>query len=134
LSLGFGLWVGYPVAYPYYDPYLYSYSYDPYPNSYSYDAYPNAPYEQPYGSVGVQPGAATGGLSFDITPASAELFVDGNYIGIAATFSPTSEPLALGPGRHRIEVRAPGYETMAFDADVIAGEVVPYQGGMRPLR
>jgi hypothetical protein len=25
-------------------------------------------------------------------------------------------------------VRAPGYQTLSFDVDIIAGEVIPYQG------
>jgi hypothetical protein len=33
-------------------------------------------------------------------------------------------------GRHHIEVRASGYQTMSFDVDIIAGQVIPYQGTM----
>ena len=40
-------------------------------------------------------------------------------------------PLTLTPGRHRIEVRASGYQTMAFDADVTPGQVIPYQGTLQ---
>ena len=96
LSLGFGLWVGYPV--PYYDPYYYpDYSYGyPYPAagypayppaaSYPQSAYPPAAYPQTTypqsaapGSINVQPSQTnTGGLSFDITPGEAEFIVDGN--------------------------------------------------------
>jgi hypothetical protein len=155
-SIGFGLFVGYPVVYPtwaypyyYYDGYPYAYPYDGYPaypyNAYPYPAYPAPGYSapgystQPYsvpapGSVQAQPGIATGGVSFDITPASAEVFVDGQDVGAVADFSPTSSPLSLAPGRHHVEIRAPGYETMSFDTDVVAGQVIPYQGTMRSLR
>src|SRR6202023_1214227 len=77
--------------------------------------------EQPAaGSIGVQPGqqAASGGVSFEISPSTAAVFVDGTYLGTVANFGPTSRPLGLTTGRHRIEVRAPGYRTLAFDADV----------------
>src|SRR5439155_1035437 len=105
-SIGFGLWAGFPVAYPYYycydlydDPYGYSYPYGyaapypPYGYSSAYPAYPPSSYPQssypssaypssaypPPGSVGVQPGEAqgdVGGVSFDITPNNAEIIVD----------------------------------------------------------
>jgi hypothetical protein len=148
LSLGFGLWVGYPV--PYYDPFYYpdySYSY-PYPAT-AYPAYPSAPYPQsaypssPYpqtvnpqfapesGSIDVQPSQAnTGGLSFDITPGEAEVIVDGNPVGTVDQFTPTSQPLGLTAGRHRVEVRAPGYQTITFDVNIVAGQVIPYQGNL----
>jgi hypothetical protein len=181
LSLGFGLWAGYPVAYPYYygSPYAYPY---PYPDPYSY-AYPSYSYPAPSygyppqappsgypsqapsnyppsgypsqapsnyppsnyppsnyppsdyppaGTVGVQPGAeASGGVSFQIDPTTAVVYVDGSAVGTVASFGPTSQPLALAPGRHHIEVRAPGYRTMAFDTDTVAGQVIPYQGTMQ---
>ncbi len=169
-SVGLGLSVGYPVAFPYYgvDPYAYDPYYNPpaYVAPYSYAApylggpdpgYSSPGYSSPgyaspgyttpnyaapapyYGSsaptapgpLGVQPGAATGGLSFDISPASAEVFVDGRDMGPASNFAPTSEPLTLAPGRHHVELRAAGRETMTFDSDVIAGQVIPYQGTMQ---
>jgi hypothetical protein len=147
LSLGFGLWVGYPV--PYYDPFYYP------DYSYSYPAYPPAPYPpavggpqsaypvSPYpqdgsvgpapqgGSINVQPSQAnTGGVSFDITPGEAEVVVDGNPVGTVDQFTPTSQPLGLSAGRHRIEVRAPGYQTITFDVNIVAGQVIPYQGSL----
>jgi hypothetical protein len=187
LSLGFGLWAGYPVAYPYYygypyaypDPYSYaypSYSYpapsygyppqappsgyppqDPSSNGYGYPSqapsgyppagypsqapsgYPPAGYQSqapsgypPAGTIGVQPGAeSSGGVSFQIEPTTAAVYVDGNAVGTVGSFGPTSQPLALAPGRHHIEVRAPGYRTMAFETDVVAGQVIPYQGTLQ---
>jgi hypothetical protein len=163
LNLGFGLWAGYPVAFPYYGyygAYPYGYGYDPYYDPYAYSApYPGYPassappaygaygapapgaYGAPSGgSIGVQPGGgaqpgvATGGLSFEISPASAEILIDGNYVGVVSSFTPSSQPLTVAPGRHHIEIRAPGYETLTIDTDVVAGQVIPYQGTMQPLR
>jgi hypothetical protein len=181
LSLGFGLWAGYPVAFPYYygspyaypypnpDPYSYSYPSYSDPSSYGYPAppsgyqsqapanyppsgypsqgpgnYPPSGYPSqgpanyppsgypPAGNIGVQPGAeASGGVSFQIDPTTAVVYVDGNAVGTVASFGPTSQPLALAPGRHHIEVRAPGYRTMVFDTDAVAGQVIPYQGTMQ---
>jgi hypothetical protein len=151
---------GYPPAYGYPSPYGYStpYGYPPpaYPQSgYSsggypppdypqsgYSTYPQSGYPQSGyptqpapGSVGVQPGnTSSSGVSFEISPATAAVYVDGTYMGTVQDFGPTSQPLSLAPGRHRIEIRAQGYQNMAFDAEVPAGQVIPYQGTMVPAR
>jgi len=168
-SVGFGLWVGFPVAYPYYGygypyPYPYPYSAYPYPypyppyaygapsygypasgygypaSSYGYPAstngypaqYPQSPSAYPpQGSVGVQPGGDSGGVSFEITPSTARVIVDGTEVGSVAEFSPTTMPLTLVPGRHHIELRAAGYRTMEFDAEIVPGQVIPYRGDMQ---
>ena len=169
LSIGFGLWAGFPITYystyynPFYAPYAYSYPYPyayppayPYPTypaynySYpapSYPAYPPTGYSSTYSAPTYQqavppsPSAGTqsnqdqanlGGVSFEITPGTAEVFVDGSYVGTAGDFIPTTQPLGLTPGRHRVEIRAPGYQTMSFDVDIVAGHVIPYQGVMQP--
>ena len=71
-----------------------------------------------------------GGVSFEITPSTAEVFIDGSYVGTVGEFTPTTQPLGLTPGRHQMEIRAPGYRTMNFDVDIVAGQVIPYQGTM----
>ena len=78
--------------------------------------------------------ANTGGVSFDITPGTAEVLVDGWYVGTVGEFTPTSRPLDLSPGRHRIEIRAPGFRTMDFDANISRDRLLPYQGAMQALR
>lgn len=178
-SIGFGLWVGYPVAfsssfyygYPYYyDPYYAPYPYyrSPYPYypppppaygypspysmntypSYGYptQAYPSQPYQpqtaypeqtasQPQQSTAAaEPGTAAGGISFDINPSTAAVIIDGTYVGRVSDLGPTTQPMGLKPGRHRVEIRAAGYETMTFEADIVAGQVLPYKGDMQPIR
>jgi len=174
-ALGFGLYVGYPVAYPYWAfpyPYVYGYPY-PYPYGYGYPAgysgyptgysgYPVSGY--PAGSqypgsyptyggaplpgdapnaVAAAPGSGTapqgqmpaqgqyGGLSFQITPATAQVHVDGVYVGTVGQFSATTQPLTLTPGKHHLELRADGYQAMALDVNVAPGQVIPYQGTMQ---
>src|SRR5215831_15771664 len=63
--IGFGVYLGYPVAYPY--PYAY-----PVPAPVPSYTYPSA------SSVTVAPGTAYGGVSFQITPDDAAVYVDGN--------------------------------------------------------
>jgi hypothetical protein len=138
VRLGFGLWIGYPVRYPtYFYPYTtypYGYSY-PYPNTVPYPTYPAGSY--PTGSYppGSYPGTsavgAAGGLSFEITPAEAGIFVDGIYIGMVGQFTPDQPPLPLSPGRHHVEIQQPGFEIIEFDVDVLPGQVIPYRGELR---
>lgn len=147
----FGLSVGYPVAFPYgayYSPYAYAY---PYP-VYGYPSYGVAT-DSGYGAgayystgsstntvAGGYPDNSSyensnyGGLSFDINPSDAAVFVDSKYVGTVSDFSAQQPPLALKLGKHHIDIRAQGYETMSFDTDVVAGEVTPYQGQMKVIR
>jgi archaellum component FlaG (FlaF/FlaG flagellin family) len=73
----------------------------------------------------------TGGVSFEISPSDAEVFVDGNYVGTVDQFGPQTEPLQLTPGRHRIELRAQGMRPMAFDTTITVGQVIPYRGALQ---
>jgi hypothetical protein len=146
VSVGFGLWLGYPVpySYAYYNPYpYYGYPY-PYPYASPYPAYPPAPAPYPPASYppapsgsyppaasgSVQPQVNMGGLSFEIEPSNAELIIDGNSMGTVGQFTPSTQPLGLPAGRHHVEVRAAGYQTMSFDVDIVAGQVLPYRGTM----
>ena len=85
-------------------------------------------------SIELQPGQDLGGVSFEITPNTATVNVDGTDVGTVAEFSPTTMPLTLAPGRHHIEIRAAGYQTMAFDAEIMVRQVIPYRGEMQPQR
>jgi hypothetical protein len=116
-SFGFVLFIGYPVAYPtWYDPY-----YDLYPYSSSY-------------SLRAAPRLAYGGVSFEMDPANAEVWVDGNYVGLVADFGPTEAPLTLASGQHHIEIGAEGFQPMIFDITVVPGQVIPYRGSLAIAR
>jgi hypothetical protein len=83
----------------------------------------------------VQPGVAQnqsdmGGLSFEITPSDARVIVDGHDVGSVGQFTSTSPALGLPIGRHHIEIVANGYRPMSSDVDVLAGQVIPFQGQM----
>ncbi len=148
-SLGFGLSVGYPVAFPYgynsyyYNPYIYNGNYGAgygpvygsgYDGSYYGSSYGGAYYGPGYGATGGSSYGRSGGLSFDITPSDAALFIDGKYVGAVEDFAPTEAPLTLSTGRHHADVRAQGYQTMSFDISVVAGQVIPYQGTLTLVR
>jgi PEGA domain-containing protein len=85
----------------------------------------------PSRSVSVDAQRDMGGFSFEVSPSAAEIYVDGQYVGTVGEFTPRSQPLGVQAGHHRVEIRADGYRTMQFDADVVAGQVLPYQGAMQ---
>jgi hypothetical protein len=114
VSLGFGLWIGFPVLYPFY-----SYGYlDP---TYGY----------PLSAFGLEPGVAYGGVSFEVDPSNADVYVDGEYVGIASDFGPNAQPLTLSAGTHHVELQAADCAPVDWDVNVIAGQVIPLQGTMQ---
>jgi hypothetical protein len=106
VQISLGLFVGSPFAYPSW--------YNPYRGSSSSYYGPRL--------------ARYGGISFDIEPSDTDVFVDGYFVGTAWEFSPYEGPLTLSPGRHRVELRAPGYRYLTFDVNVLPGQVIPYRG------
>jgi len=116
--LRFGIVLGYPV------PYAYAY---PYPVPvYGYGA-PPAP-------VVVGPSSTQyGGVALQFSPSEAAVYVDGNYAGTVHDFDGSTNTLTLTAGRHHIEITAQSYETVAIDVDVTPGQIVPYQGSLRPF-
>lgn len=138
---------GYPQqAYPQQSDPQQGYPQQSYPQqSYPQQGAPAQPYPQsgsPDQSAGqtqnnpslAQPGTPAGGISFDITPATAAVIIDGTYVGRVSDLGPTTQPMGLKPGRHHVEIRAPGYETVTFDVDIVSGQVLPYKGQMQPVR
>jgi hypothetical protein len=119
-SVGFGVYLGYPVPY---------YAY-PYP-------VPVYGYGAPYGEVSVGPNnSAYGGVALQIGPndavAGAAVYVDGTYAGVVSDFDGTRQPLTLTQGTHHIEIDLNGFQPLAFDATVQPGMVTPYQGSLQP--
>ena len=130
VSIGFGLWAGYPFAYPYafHNPYYGSY-YPYYSNNLSPSGSMSADVYASRSDV-VRDQTNMGGVSFEITPNDAELFVDNVYVGTVGEFTSTTQPLGVAAGHHHVEIRAAGYQTISFDVDIIAGQVLPYQGSL----
>ena len=68
---------------------------------------------------------AEGRLNLYVTPSSAQVLVDGFYVGTVADFQDRSLWLESGP--RRIELRADGYEPATFDVQVIEDRIVDYR-------
>jgi hypothetical protein len=72
-----------------------------------------------------------GALSLLTTPQNAQVFVDGFYVGIVEEFGSSGRPMSLTAGAHRIDLRAPGYETLSFNIMIEPNDIVRYRGEMQ---
>jgi hypothetical protein len=49
-------------------------------------------------------------------------------------FDGTFQQVKLEPGTHRIEIRAPGFESTSSDVKVEAGRTINYRTDLRPVQ
>jgi hypothetical protein len=145
----------------YYSPYYYSpyYSYGGYPYyGYGYLYYPytfgvgyglysglgwnpyfGEPYDPYYSgsggySAGIYNTSEQGHLKLKVKPRNAKVYVDGFFIGMVDEFDGAFQKLALNSGRHKVEVRAEGYETAEFDVLISPEQTVTFQGELKKLQ
>lgn len=123
----FGLSYGYPG---YYAPYAYApFGY----GAYGYGAYGYGPYA--YGpAYGAYRGRPYGAVRIDVPQRDGEVYVDGYFLGIVDEFDGALQHANLEAGPHRVEVRAPGFETIAFDVNIEPGRTITYRSFMQPLQ
>ncbi len=130
----------------YYQPWLYSgwgfYNllfYDPF-----YWGYLLSPYEYDFGSYwpaaafrvndySGDESAGEGALKLKVEPKDAEVYVDGYSMGTVDDFDGTFQRMALQVGPHRVEIRAPGYQTITFDVRIEPNDTITYRGQLQPL-
>ncbi len=112
------------LGYFYYDPYRWS-GVDAYPG-YGYGGGQGGGYSQrPYSTFDI------GELRLDVSPRHAQVFVDGYYAGVVDDFDGAFQALKLTSGGYRIDISAPGYETLTFDVRINPGQDVRYRGILR---
>ena len=76
---------------------------------------------------------ARGGLVLQAVTPSAQVFVDGHYVGLAEEFGVGGGPINLVAGAHYVELRAPGYETLTFSVAIEPNSIVRYRGEMQEI-
>jgi PEGA domain len=81
----------------------------------------------------VAPVPTTGLLRVSATPLSAEVYVDGLYVGTVADIN-ARNVLELTAGPHRLEIRAPQYEPITIDIRISPYETTTYRASLEPLR
>jgi hypothetical protein len=73
-------------------------------------------------------GGNTGGVQLDIDPRSAEVYVDGGYVGLIRDFSGYYKHLELAAGPHFIMIIARNYEPLILPVMVAPGGTLPIRG------
>jgi hypothetical protein len=126
----------------YYGPYGYGYGYyDPWAYGAAGYGFYGGYYDPWYGGYPADPQAGTympsndeGKLRLKIKPREAEVYVDGYYVGQVDDFDGIFQRLHLDSGAHRIEVRAPGYESLSFEVRISPDHTTTYQGELKKLQ
>lgn len=103
-----------------YTPYLYGH----YGIYYGYPAYPYPYY--PGGHYVYGRGYDTAWFDTDVSPEDAEVYLDGEFVGIADDFDGFPSYLAVEPGKHAISFRMPGRRSVTRRIRVQRGALVRF--------
>jgi hypothetical protein len=105
-----------------------AYYYDPY-SAWSPGVYPGVAsgHYRPYSSFDI------GELRFEVSPRTAQVYVDGYYAGLVDDFDGAFQALKLTEGAYRIEITAQGYDPVALDVRITPGQKITYRGDLHRL-
>ncbi len=73
-----------------------------------------------------------GELRLQVSPRTAQVFVDGGYAGTVDDYDGTFQSLKLESGSYSIRLQAPGYETIEFDVRITPTQKITYREDLRP--
>ena len=134
---GFGGGSGYyPGYFPWYYPYSFGLAWDPF----WWGGYPDPGYGYSgYGYPGYGGGSTTsdygyGALKLKVKPNDAQVYVDGYFSGLVDDYDGMFQKLNLEAGPHHIEIRAEGYEPLAFDVRIEYDDTTTYRGEMLKIK
>jgi len=99
------------------------------------------PYDPWYGSYPAPapvyapgPYIDAGAVRLKVKPVEAEVYVDGYYAGIVDDFDGVFQKLRLDAGPHRIEMKAPGFETLGVDIRIEPDHTTTYRGNLATVQ
>ena len=64
----------------------------------------------------------TSTLKLDLQPDRAAVFLDDAFVGHAGEFGGSFHSMVMSPGKHRIKVELPGYQTFETEVNLLAGQ------------
>ena len=74
---------------------------------------------------------AAGYLEVQGEPVTAQVYVDGLYVGTIDDVRRAGR--AVDPGAHHVEVRAEGYDSLSVDVRIDPGETTVYRAALKPV-
>ena len=93
-----------------------------------YPQTPGLPFKSSEGEQWTPP---TGSLRLELQPGLVpQVYVDGYYVG---TLNDVNAELPLDVGRHRLELRADGYENLELDVQIFPGRSTTYRGTLKAV-
>ena len=90
---------------------------------------PVAPSPDPAQQVSLQ-----GSLVLHVKPDDTEVFVDGYYVGAAVDLGGDRGGAFLEAGPHRIDLSAPGYESVAFNVNIAPNQSIVLRRELKQLQ
>jgi hypothetical protein len=70
----------------------------------------------------VQLPRVTAEIKLDVNPNRAAVFVDGVFVGHVAEFTGIGKALLVAPGKRKIRISLPGYQTFENDIELVANQ------------
>ncbi|MEO8197042.1 MAG: PEGA domain-containing protein [Thermoanaerobaculia bacterium] len=95
---------------------------------YGYPCYYGGGYTTVYPAAG----ATMGALDLDVSPEGAQIYVDGNLVGVADDFDGYPTYLWLEKGTYDVVIFAPGFQTIARQYSIYGGMVIDVEDSMVP--
>ena len=77
---------------------------------------------------------ALGRLRVHAAPADAAVYLDGEYLGLAAELGRIHGALAVGTGAHRLDAVRPGYVSASREIDVVGTDILSVDLVLVPQR
>jgi hypothetical protein len=72
----------------------------------------------------VQYSPVTSEIKLAVTPERAAVFVDDVFVGHVSEFGGTGRAMLVSPGKHRIKITLPGYQTFETEVHLLAKQKV----------
>jgi PEGA domain-containing protein len=64
----------------------------------------------------------TSEIKLQVTPDRAAVFVDGGFVGTVREFTGVGRAMLLSPGKHRIKITLPGYQTFETETNLLPNQ------------
>jgi hypothetical protein len=64
----------------------------------------------------------TSEIKLQVTPDRAAVFVDGGFVGTVREFSGVGKAMLVSPGKHRIKITLPGYQTFETETNLLPNQ------------